>query len=282
MFNLLVGQLDGQVPPGRFLEYTAKELRQELSSDFRTVGGLPTLAMPEIGDDESEQVARLGRVVALKETSRGLSFRFVETPNLAPIDSGSILRLASQLDIDGFEFRRTHWAVKDVDLFEVLFEDRLTTSSPATTGYDSTGAVQFPIGTAREAGLVAVMMPFDKAFDIVYETIEQAVSDAGLRCVRADDIWDHDNVLDDILGLIWRSQIVIADLTGKNPNVFYEVGLAHSLPRRTVLLTQNSDDVPFDLRSLRYLKYGLGTRDRQLMRSQLEQRLRTILAGFVA
>jgi hypothetical protein len=189
LFSLHVGLLDGDVPSGRFLEYTDDSIRQIFGNDFAALQQLPVLSMPEIGDDRHEQV-----------------------------------------------------------------------------------------GAPRDPSLVAVMMPFSNDFDVVYETIEQAATDAGLKCSRADDIWDHDHVMGDVLSLIWRSSIVIADLTGKNTNVFYETGLAHSLPRRTVLLTQNPSDVPFDLRSIRYLAYGLGTSERAMLRKQLAERL-TTLAG---
>jgi len=122
------------------------------------------------------------------------------------------------------------------------------------------------------------MMPFAPAFDVVYETIEAAVSDAGLVCVRADDIWQHHQVMGDILSILWKSQIVIADLSEKNANVFYEAGLAHALPRSTVLLTQNPADVPFDLQAIRYLRYGLGTSERVALRKQLAERLKTIVS----
>lgn len=121
------------------------------------------------------------------------------------------------------------------------------------------------------------MMPFAPEFDVVYEVIESAVGDAGLHCARADDIWEHDHVMEDVLSLLWRSQIVIADLTGRNTNVFYETGLAHALPRRTVLLTQEPADIPFDLRSIRYLQYGLGRQQRAFLREQLSERLKTLI-----
>ncbi len=121
------------------------------------------------------------------------------------------------------------------------------------------------------------MMPFKKEFDVVHETIRGAVDDAGLISVRVDDIWGHDHVMGDVLSALWESQIVIADLTGRNPNVFYEVGLAHALPRKTVLLTQNAGDVPFDLQPIRYLMYGLGSSERQKLRGDLSKRLRTLI-----
>ncbi len=80
----------------------------------------------------------------------------------------------------------------------------------------------------------------------------------------------------DVLAILWRSQIFAADLTGKNPNVFYETGLAHALPRPTVLLTQDAADVPFDLQSVRYLRCGVGTADRTALRSKPAQRLDTL------
>jgi hypothetical protein len=91
----------------------------------------------------------------------------------------------------------------------------------------------------------------------------------------------NDHVMGDVASLLWRARVVIAYLTGRNPNVFYETGLAHALPRRTVLLTQNPDDVPFDLRSIRYLFYGLSTDARKLLRKQLSKRLRTLTSQSV-
>lgn len=81
----------------------------------------------------------------------------------------------------------------------------------------------------------------------------------------------------DVLSTFWEVEIVIADLTGRNPNVFYEVGLAHALLRKTVLLTQNADDVPFDLQPIRYLMYGVGSSERQKLRDDLSKRLRTLI-----
>ncbi len=61
--------------------------------------------------------------------------------------------------------------------------------------------------------------------------------------------------MQDVVSLIDRSRIVIADCTGRNPNVFYEIGIAHTLGREVILITQNEGDVPFDLRHLRYVHY---------------------------
>lgn len=280
MFSLLVGLNNGVVPAGRLFEYTADDIREHLGSDYvSAVQHLPALLMPEVKDDRFEQVARVGTITGLRETAKGHLFTFTPNPNLEPIASSTVQYLSNKLGIepDSWEFTRTHWAVKDVDLFEVLFEHQTQLHRGGSGNFRASGAVQFPIDTHRDSTLVAVMMPYSATFDVVYETIEAAVNDAGLHCARADDIWDHDHVMGDVLSLLWQAQVVVADLTGRNTNVFYETGLAHALPRRTVLLTQQATDIPFDLQSIRYLHYGLGTGDRATLRKQLSERLTTLI-----
>jgi hypothetical protein len=106
-----------------------------------------------------------------------------------------------------------------------------------------------------ERNLVSVMMPFDTSFDKVYETIQLACEHLDLDCKRADNIWINSVVIQDIFELIFCSSVVIADFSNKNPNVFYEVGIAHTLGKHVVPITQNEGDVPFDLRHHRHIKY---------------------------
>jgi hypothetical protein len=273
MFSLQVGLNDGTVPMGRLFEHTEPHIRATLESDVYALQSLPVLAMPEVGDGRFDRVARIGNVSAVKPEGRGHRFSFVPSPRFIPIPLSTIERLAGELGIGDWELQRTHWAVKDADLFEVLLADQMRAQGAGIGQTAPPGAVQFPRDTPRDPKLVTVMMPFAAAFDIVYETIEAAASEVGLRCVRADTIWEADHVMADVLSILWRSQIVVADLTGKNANVFYETGLAHALPRPTVLLTQDAADVPFDLQSIRYLRYGVGKDERAVLRTKLAQRL---------
>jgi hypothetical protein len=94
--------------------------------------------------------------------------------------------------------------------------------------------------------LISVMMPFDGKFKGAYEAIQAAAADVNLKCQRADDIWNHSVVIQDIFSLILRSFIVVCDFTERNPNVFYEAGIAHTLGKHVVPLTQSNDDIPFD------------------------------------
>jgi hypothetical protein len=111
--------------------------------------------------------------------------------------------------------------VKDVDLYRVLFEASLA-------GLPSPKVFRLPTRTP-DPGRVAVMMPFDAAFNPVWETLREAVSESGWRCQRADDIWENNAIIQDIFELIAGSKVVVCDLTEKNANVFYEVGIAHAL-----------------------------------------------------
>jgi hypothetical protein len=63
--------------------------------------------------------------------------------------------------------------------------------------------------------------------------------------------------MQDVWLYINQAGIIIGDLTTRNPNVFYEVGLAHAIGKKVILITQNMDDVPFDLRALRCIVYSL-------------------------
>ena len=107
-------------------------------------------------------------------------------------------------------------------------------------------------------GSCFVLMPFDHSFTLVYETIVKAL-DGLMTCTRADDLPIGQPILTRILDGISSAELVIADLTGLNANVFYEVGLAHIRTKNVLLLTQNIDEVPFDLRSLFCHEYSVSS-----------------------
>ncbi len=124
--------------------------------------------------------------------------------------------------------------------------------------------------------LVSVMMPFQSELSEVYKTIQAAAHELGLSCRRADDIWDHSIVIQDVFSLIFQSQVVICDFTGKNPNVFYEAGIAHTLGKHVIPITQSAQDIPFDLQHHRYAKYLNNTEGLQKLKEDLVSRLSTL------
>jgi hypothetical protein len=133
----------------------------------------------------------------------------------------------------------------------------------------------------QEADLVSVMMPFSPQFTPVYDAIKRAAASAFFRCTRADDIWENSVLIQDIFDLILRSHIVVCDFSGKNPNVFYEAGIAHTLGKHVVPLTQSDGDVPADLRHHRYLGYLNNGEGLLKLESQLATRFRSISSTSV-
>lgn len=104
---------------------------------------------------------------------------------------------------------------------------------------------------------IFVAMPFTDVLTPVYrDHIAPIGRSLGLTVVRADDLFAARQVITVIWSAIANCSLVIADCTGRNPNVFYEIGLAHAVGKIVVLLTQNEDDIPFDLRHLRYIRYA--------------------------
>ena len=129
-----------------------------------------------------------------------------------------------------------------------------------------------------ESDLVAVMMPFRAEFTSVYETIKQGCKTAGFRCLRADDIWDESTIIQEIFNLIFRAQVIIVDFTSKNPNVMYETGIAHTLGKHVIPLSQSLDNMPFDMAHHRVLKYLPNREGLANLETQLADKLRRISA----
>lgn len=121
--------------------------------------------------------------------------------------------------------------------------------------------------------LVSVMMPFRANFDSVFEGIKRACSSVGFDCLRADDIWNNSTIIQDIFELIYKSKIVIVDFSTRNPNVMYETGIAHTLGKTVIPISQNIDDVPFDMKHHRVLNYLINEQGINEMIDKLEKKL---------
>jgi len=104
---------------------------------------------------------------------------------------------------------------------------------------------------------VFVIMPFDDEWSDVYNLgIKPACAAAGAKCERVDEQMFLENILERIYGQIERADIIVAEMTGRNPNVFYEAGYARGVRKPTILLTQEVEDIPFDLRHYPHIVYG--------------------------
>ena len=121
------------------------------------------------------------------------------------------------------------------------------------------------------------MMPFDPVYDVVYDTIRAACGDHNLVAKRVDKIFGPTVVMDDIFSTIIQSRFVICDLTKRNPNVLYETGIAHARNCEVIMIVQDEDDIPFDLRHIRYVKYLPNSEGYQDLRVDLAKSIGAIL-----
>lgn len=277
MFNLLMFNADwssgrANVPLSRMFEYTDDGLAEQFQRDgnpvFDTLTSLPCLFCEE---GIANEVARVGQINRARVVGRDVSLEISFDEQVPPLRNEFLFanRLALDMPYD-FEFSRNHWAVKDVDLYRFLLSNVRPRRQRPTV-------FQITEHESIEPTLVSAMMPFDAGFNQVYDAIREAAERAGLRCRRADDIWENPAIIQDVVSLIDRSRVVVCDCTGRNPNVFYEAGIAHTLGREVILITQSEHDIPFDLRHLRYVRYLNNGEGRAALTAALQGRMQTIL-----
>jgi hypothetical protein len=101
-----------------------------------------------------------------------------------------------------------------------------------------------------------VLLPLKEPFKTVYsEVVEPVAAELGISCGHAEGIFGPGRIMRDVVSSITFADVIVAELTGRNPNVFYELGIAHQQGKQVVLLSQTMDDVPFDVRDLRVVVY---------------------------
>jgi hypothetical protein len=134
-------------------------------------------------------------------------------------------------------------------------------------------ATTHPIATTMK---VFVVMPFSHEFRDTYELgVKAACNNCGIECDRVDEPIFGETILERIYNQISQADLILAVMTGRNPNVYYEVGYAHGLNKRVVPLIHDANDIPFDLRNYPHIVYGDSIAD-------LKQKLQTIIKHYVA
>jgi hypothetical protein len=112
-----------------------------------------------------------------------------------------------------------------------------------------------PIELPKQADIF-VLMPFSHEFEPVYrEHICKVAKKLNLSVARADDFFTSNNVMSDVWSGICGAGIIVAECTGRNPNVFYEIGIAHTVGKPVILITRNSSDIPADIYHIKYINY---------------------------
>lgn len=126
-----------------------------------------------------------------------------------------------------------------------------------------------------------IIMPFGDWFDNYYDSIYlPAIEATGLTPRRADNLYRPSAIINDIWALTNDAKLILADLSQKNANVFYELGMAHALAKPAILVTQSMEDVPFDLQSLRVIVYDKNRPDwGDALREKIQLAIQEVLAS---
>ncbi|MBA7467959.1 hypothetical protein ES707_03199 [subsurface metagenome] len=131
-----------------------------------------------------------------------------------------------------------------------------------------------------DSNLCFVLMPFKPEFTRIYDDVLQpAIREAGLNSLRADEIFSPTPIVEDVWVHIGKSRLIVADVTDKNPNVFYELGLAHAIGKSVIIITQRKEDVPFDVAYIRYLIYKDNEAGWRKLKQDLTKTISSAIAG---
>ncbi|MBZ0301765.1 MAG: DUF4062 domain-containing protein [Anaerolineae bacterium] len=141
-----------------------------------------------------------------------------------------------------------------------------------------------PLTTSQFQSDVFVIMPFAAEYDPMYRgVIRPMVENRNLRCVRGDEFASsRGSIIEEVWAALNNCRLVIADITGGNDNVFYELGIAHTLNKPAIILTQadRPESVPFDIRHLRYVVYQNTDEGHVRLRADLDSSLAWLLADL--
>lgn len=107
-----------------------------------------------------------------------------------------------------------------------------------------------------EAKKAFVLMPFKEPYDSYYSAIfRPALETAGYSVTRADDLFTPHPIMLDVQKAIIEADLIMCEMSGRNPNVFYELGLSHAIGKPAILVSRKEEDIPFDLRHVRVIVY---------------------------
>lgn len=127
---------------------------------------------------------------------------------------------------------------------------------------------------------VFVLMPFAARYEEVYETIKETLEgeEINLTCQRADEI-NEPHIIETILQYIGRAGFVIVDLTGRNANVFYELGICHLVKeaRQVILIAQDAADIPFDIQQYKTILYSQTIQGAKALSAKLKKTISDLL-----
>ena len=173
-----------------------------------------------------------------------------------------------------------------VDQVKVL--DYRGLAAPAGTAiglfaFNTTSEVSFSrLGVDDRRPKAFIVMQFSSPYNEVYrDAIEPLVAAIGFEPIRGDDIAVPGIIINDIWSYITEASVIIAEISEANPNVYYEIGMAHALAKPTVLLAQRGTHLPFDVGPHRCIFYENSIPGRARLQDALRQTLESLLGKSV-
>lgn len=103
--------------------------------------------------------------------------------------------------------------------------------------------------------MVFVLTPFNNKYGSVYDEILKICNSIGLQCSRGDEVNFKQDFFPYIIKQILKAKCIIANVDGRSPNVFYELGFAHALDKKSIIISKTIDDLPADIKSKRTIVY---------------------------
>jgi transcription termination factor Rho len=226
-----------------------------------------------------DSISKLGQIYR-DITSKPLSVELEQYCVVGNFKNGGILTIFATLEMQtdilvedpNYRALRNHRDLVEIDLM-----DRKNKQINHTSYHRIFGHLDHNLATSE----IFVLMPLREELKLVYDDhIKNVCNNIDLTVKRSDDIFSTGTIMNEIWTSILKARIIIADCTGRNPNVFYEIGIAHTLEKHVILITQDRDDIPFDLQHLRTIPYSFNPRGMQIFEKQLEQTLREVLERF--
>ena len=175
----------------------------------------------------------------------------------------SILRIAASLSENRIR------TIQDLDNLIQIERSNMTLIAKPTWGFHD---------ITTDSKSCFILMPFKMEWsDRIWKRyLIPTIKKCGLTPTRADELAGR-KIMEDIWICICSSRLVVADMTGKNPNVFYELGMAHAIGKPCILLAQTEEDVPFDLRTFRIIFYKDNADGYDRIEKELPKHIKAIL-----
>lgn len=205
---------------------------------------------------------RDGQAKNLRELADKLGIFFSVGPlrplvnTLISLQRAKLISVGSDIENGHYDYDTTLTPTENIDL--VFSSVGLSLNRLYETHEQGSVSVKPVFGSPNEGEWsdAFVLMPFAASLEPVYtDHIKKVCERVGISCSRADEFFGSRSIVQDIWSAIYYARFVVADCSGRNPNVFYELGLAHAVGTPAILITNDVSDIPFDIGHIRSIEY---------------------------